>query len=235
MDKQKLILGLFVLSLLGLAFLISNANASEVSYIYEENKDINLKIPCSNDGAICSTLAQCNITVLYPNSTTLIDNKNMTNLGNGFFNLYLNGTNETTPSGTYTATMFCEDGGLYGSSPFSYLITFNGKEPPSELIIVFFSIIFIAIIVSLMGLTINNLAHFVQLDFDMKDLIFNISGYIGLIIFYILEVNYMGSNFMNTFLVWTIGVGALTFAIFPIVIFIWCLVNQTLASGDRNE
>lgn len=187
--------------------------------IYQKSVIIDLKIPFEVDGSIPSGSAECNMSIQYPNGSHLINNGEMTNLNNGEFNYTLNST-QTTILGEYDWVAFCCDGSNCAAGYDTFKITENGKESPSGVVIVLFSILFLGILASLITLILYTLAHFVEKDFDMKDLIFNLSAYFVLWGIYILGKEYVGNYFINTFLEWLIGVGALTNVIIPMIIFI---------------
>jgi len=91
--------------------------------MFPQNVDIDLKIPCTLDDVPCSTSASCNITITYPNSSYLINNINMTNLGNGDFNL----TTRFIELGDYPTEVNCNDAGRNATSNFPITITQTGS------------------------------------------------------------------------------------------------------------
>ena len=123
-----------------------------------------------------------------------------------------------------TPTISCKD----------FNITPNGKEKPSGIVVVFFSILFLIFVCGLISLLIYNIAHMVQWDFDMRDLIYNISSYFGLFVTYIFAKEYMGNAFVEDFLVWLIGVAAVTNIILPMIAFIMSYVKGGLEGGNNG-
>ena len=220
MNKQKLMVFGIVMLCLALGIVIGSAHASTY---YEQNTNVTLKVPCSNEGAACSVTATCNINILFPNSTTMITTSSMDNLGGGYFvyNLtYVAGEKaETTALGDYDTTIFCIDGADKGVSTFTYIITTNGNEPPTGITIAFFSILFIIIICGLLGLILYTIFHFIQLDFDAKDLIINVASYFGLLAVYMLSKEYLGHAGVNSILLMAIQGGAVIFVIVPLIAF----------------
>jgi len=103
--------------------LISSAYALN----FEKSTEVDLKIPCENDGKPCSSSATCNITIKYPNSSFLIEYKEMTNQNNGDFNITLN-ENQTNVLGEYAYSVYCSDGGYHGAYHSNYMITPTGQE-----------------------------------------------------------------------------------------------------------
>lgn len=105
--------------------------SSETSFFIEKNTKYDLKFACDFDGAICSSGASCNITINYPNSTTLISNNETTNLNNGYFNKTLSET-QTNTNGEYQACVFCSDKGINGTSCFVYEVNPPGIRPSDQ-------------------------------------------------------------------------------------------------------
>ncbi len=187
--------------------------------IFEKGVESDLKLYCSMNGSVCSAVATCNISIKYPNGSYLISSSPMTNQDNGDFNITLN-TTQTATEGEHRWDMYCCDGSYCDDGHDIFLITINGKEKPSGIVLIVFLILFLIILGSLTTLMLYTIAHLVEKDFDVKDLIFNISAYLVLWGVYILGKEYVGNYFINTFLEWLIGVGAITNVIFPLVIFI---------------
>jgi len=109
---KKLLLILFGI------LLFSGIALAEPSFFYKKGESIDLKVPCSNNGAPCSALATCNLTINYPNSTNLVNNKLMTN--NGAFHNYT--LPNTTVVGEYQAIVFCLDNREAGYSTFGMYV-----------------------------------------------------------------------------------------------------------------
>lgn len=211
METKYLFGTLFIL----LLFLLPTISAE---MIYQESSEVQLKIPCINNGTLCSGSANCDITILYPNSTTHVSRDAMTNEA-GFFSYDLSAS-ETTPIGTYTSTVNCSDGSFNGYSTFDYEITVNGKEKPSGIVIVVFGTFFLAIIASLTFLFMYTIGKFADKDFDMWDLIFNMSAYFVIIAVFFLSQEYLGNAKINDILTYAIVTTGITNMLFPFIVFI---------------
>lgn len=114
LNKYILILLLFLL--------IGSVSATEV---YKAGDLIDLKQGCYNSGTFCSSATVCNITVIYPNATVLINAGEMSNQG-GYFNY-------TLPEGLYTLGTYryditCKDGADSNFNSFNFDITPNGEN-----------------------------------------------------------------------------------------------------------
>lgn len=107
-----------------LALLVIPAVLATPSFYYRQNDVVDIKLPCTNDGAPCSDSSNCNISISYPNSSVYISQANMTN------NLvYYNYTlTDSSVVGEYQIVVFCIDGVENGYSTFTFMITENGYE-----------------------------------------------------------------------------------------------------------
>ena len=205
-------------TLLLLCMLLPLINAQ---LIYQEGTQVQLKIPCINNGSLCSGSATCNLTVLYPNSSTLINNSAMNN-ALGFFTYDLS-TAKTTPTGEYFATSNCNDGSLNGYSTFTYFITVNGKEPPEGITIIIFVILFLILLGMITGLILYTVGKFAEQEFNLWDLIYNISTFFVILGVYFFGKEYLSNAFFNTFLVSVISITSFTNVFFPLIAFIFSI------------
>lgn len=200
------------LFLLAFIFIIGIATATESggTLIGKQDSCIQLPQECTSCSYVVLTSIQ------YPNLSRSYVNSTMTKQGSSYNYSFC----DTANLGNY---IYCTTGDVDGTDtsackPFE--ITCNGKEKPAGIVIVLFSILFLIILASLTALMLYTLAHTVEKDFDIKDLIFNISAYLVLWGVYILGKEYIGNDFINTFLEWLISVGAITNVIFPLIIFV---------------
>lgn len=139
--------------LIFLIFLLIPVVSAATKDIFLKNENIDLIVPCINNGTACSSAANCTITIEYPNSTILVQDYNMTN-NNQFFNYTINST-ASSKTGQYTAIMYCNDLGFTGYSLFNFDITtrkFNAETEGTRLIAL---IIAISLIIAyFIGITI---------------------------------------------------------------------------------
>jgi len=222
MKKNNLVICLVIIFLLiplinGLAF--------------EKDTDIILRVPCINDGAPCSGSATCNITVVYPNGSIMVNNQLMTN--NGAYHSYSLPDNSTTSWELFRAPVYCIDGSENGDNTITFYITENGKEPPEGITVIFFGIIFIIIIAGMLGLLLYTIFHFINVDLDAWDLIYNFSAYFSLFVVYILALEYLGNAFINSFLLFLIEVGAVTTILIPLIGFVVSFIKIHTVKEDR--
>lgn len=174
--------------------------------IYKYNTDIDLKIPCYNNGTLCSSSAECNITIFYPNSSVLISNAEMSN-NVVYHNLSIG---NLTTEGTYLNSMLCNDNGVLGKTTFNFKVTGNGKEEPSGIVIIIFSVAFILLLFYLIVIILYGIGSIVDLDFDIIDLAYNWGGYFAFGGLFMLEQTYMGNIQLEVYLNLFLSIGGWT-------------------------
>lgn len=123
MEKKKILLFSIFLILLALPLITSQT--------YQQNKELDLKIPFEVNGSIASASAWCNVSVNYPNGSYLKQNASMTNLNNGDFNITLSGA-ELINLGEYDWRAFCCDGSDCAAGYGSFEITPSGSDTISS-------------------------------------------------------------------------------------------------------
>lgn len=116
-------------------------------FIYEQNELVDIKVPCFYNEGICTGGAWCNVTILYPDNTVLIDNENTTHSG-----VYFNYTllaNQTTQLGEYQAIFICSDSGQNDSTTFPFIITPSGTQASTSQGIIY-SLLFFSLLIFLL-------------------------------------------------------------------------------------
>lgn len=204
-------------------FLISFASAIQ---IYPQSQNITLTIPFSELENYSSTNTY-NISVFYPNGSILIDNQEtIKKISYLIYNLSEYQTGITGEHEVY----------IYGNETYddtSYFITTNGKPLPFGSVIILFSILFIIIICGMLSLIFYTIFRFIELDFDARDLIINVSTYFGVFAVYILEKEYLGNKFIEDFMLFLISVGAITTMLLPFIAFVVCYIKNK--SENRED
>lgn len=120
----------FILMLVLLSCLV----IAESDLYYKKGEKVDIKLPCINNGSMCSGSATCNITVNYPNGTNLINNQLMTNAG-AYHNYTLT---SSTVLGEYYSIVYCNDSSVMGYSTFPFTINNSGnKENDNQIIAVY--------------------------------------------------------------------------------------------------
>jgi len=197
--------------------------------IFERSTDIELVQTCDDGTALCD---YCNISSIdYPNTTNIISNVEMVAGASDF--TYTVISNYTSTLGRYAVNGYCGDSDEVAVWRATFDVTANGKEKPEGVVIVFFTILFVILVIGLLVLLMYNIFHIFQWDFDANDLIFNIGAYFGLFMVYILGKEYLGNLFFDNFLVWVISVAAVTNVILPIIAFVLSFIKGGLDGGEE--
>jgi len=174
-----------------LVTLFSSFAFAEPSFYFKKGTDVDLKIPCVNEGSACSASAVCNITVNDPNSNNIIDNQEMTNSG-AFHNYTLINT-ETI--GEYQATVFCIDGTDADYTTFSLATTENGQEQNDWTFI-----LAIAITIGFLLILAVNLGEFDKFTIFLKGILLIFSLIFAMMIPAFFIIKTIKSTFYTTFM-----------------------------------
>jgi len=122
--KCKLLISiLFIVLFIGLI-------SADTAFYIKKGEVYDIKISCENNGARCRT-GTCNITINYPNLTSMVNDGGMTNLNNGYFNYTLN-ENQTIVNGEYFTRVECNESGLNDTSNFIYEVNPTGIRPSDQ-------------------------------------------------------------------------------------------------------
>lgn len=223
MKQKKIRNNLFLLLLVGI-FLISLASAEVQTLGYgKQNTCIQLSQTCAN----CTFV---NLTSIeYPDKTKEIIDDVMTATGTEYNYTFC----ETNQTGVYIYNTFGDPTGTLTTQPVDFTITYNGKETPSGIVIVFFSLGFLIVIGFLSYLFIYNMGHFGQMDYDLGDLIKNVSAYFVLLGLYLLSVLYMGNEMIDSMMVWIIGITGFTNVAMSFLFFIICFLAKRKTSIEN--
>lgn len=226
---------LFFLMLLALPMASASLTISGVDgMIYGQDLKIDMRVSCYNQSeSFCSASATCNISVSYPNATALITGKSMTNEGTAFS--YILSQSQTGITGTYIRNIMCRDGESYGKRTDTFQITPNGRQPASANIIIFFSILFLVLIAGLLSLLIYDITRFATLDFDVRDVVFNLSAYFVLFGTYMLEKEYLANANVERFLSMIVTAGIYPFVFLAIIMFTVCFMFNLMGIRKENR
>ena len=92
--------------------------------VYKQGELVDLKVPCINNNTYCGATTKCNITIMLPDNSVLVDNKAMTR-NMAYFNYTLQHEN-TSVIGIYKEQVTCVDGNLKGYTLGEFKITNSG-------------------------------------------------------------------------------------------------------------
>ena len=178
---------------------------------------------------ICTACSYVNLTSIeIPNGTSIVYNSAMDKEDIHYSYAY-----SPQDEGRYFFSVKGDKDGSVSTECFYFDVTNNGKPSPEGGTINLFVIIFLIVVGSMLGLLLYTIFHLIQWDFDAKDLIVNVSSYFVIFAAYILSKTYLGNSFVDDFLVWLIGVGALTMVILPIVAFFISYVKGGLKGNEQ--
>lgn len=149
-----------------------------------------------------------------------------TTYNSGYWYVKISSSNFTT-NGVYPYGVSCHD--TQGGAISGLLeVTTNGKEPPSGIVIVIFTLVFILIFYFGLFYFFRALEKFATLEMDFQDTIILIGTYLSMWIFYYFCLEYLGNSFVNEILEITITIGALTHVFLPLVGFMVAFIMATL-------
>jgi len=182
--------------------------------IFKQNDNVQLVQTCS----MCDYVTLDSIK--YPNGTISFIDENMTKAGSTFYYDF----NQTSQLGEYIYNTY------YGNwtAPVSFEISINGKQPAEGIIVVVFSLIFIAIIAFGIVYFLKSLAHVIQLEMDIIDAGIMISTYLAMWLFYYFSFEYLGNALINDLLETAISIGAVTHVFLPLVGFLVSFIMTNL-------
>lgn len=115
--------------------------------------------------------------------------------------------------GVYNLTVFET---FPGSSSQTRQITLH---IPSGLTVTTYTILFIGLSFILVFLFLYAFGRLISLDFDLLDLCLNIGIYIALLMFQAMNLQYLGSEFINDWVLWIINYAIYTNVFLPIIAF----------------
>lgn len=178
-------------------FVVSLTYVSAENLVFKQSQLVDLKIPCYINGSYCSAGATCDLTINYPNGTTVINNQPMT-YNPSYFNYTLN-ESQTTAIGNYQCSMVCTDAGESGYKDFTFEVTTTGAGNELMINIIAFLLIIIAIVIFILGM--NRQDWVITM---LSSFIFGIAGFN----LYFFPLVYLPS-LVNTVLAWVLwGIGS---------------------------
>jgi hypothetical protein len=193
MNRKELYLVTVVMTFLFLAL----ANAQPV---FKQNQATEINIPCTINGAICSPSAQCQLSIIYPNGTVMVNLQNLTQNA-GVFSYPLP-SNLTSALGEYEMPVTCCDGSACGVRHLTYTITPNGEIASTGKGILYVGVLAVLFIFFIICVYFGLQMEIIALKTFL--LLFGYILFIGI-----------------TFIAWNLSIDYLTSAPFLIVVFKW--------------
>lgn len=176
---------------------------------------LDYRVICSNNGSICSSPAICNFTLFYPNQTTLINNKLMTNQTS--YHNYTLSANQLASFGEYCGYASCNDAGLKKDSTFCFKITPNGEPSISDNFLVFLYVLFVATIFILIYLLIMNIAKLATYQETVLGVAFSWAIYFSMMVESWIIANYSTSNLLRDNIGVFLTITAFTHVVLPLI------------------
>lgn len=231
--KRPLIILLLILILVSLvsADLIVGDGVTQDRFFGVQNQNLDIKEVCFNDGALCSSNTQCNITVFNPQQIVLIDNLAMENMG-AYFNRTL--TN-TTNLGEYQSYINCHDGAINGTNTYDFLITYTGLEPPSDFTKVVFIIGFVVLVFVYLITLIKLISTMFATDTDPLDVIYSIATFLTIIAFNSFNLSYGNNLLIDRVTDLFIRIGAFTHVLVPMYAYAFTIIKNRLKEAGRDR
>jgi len=182
---------------------------------FSANTTIDLKAPCLN----CTAGDICNLTVLDPSNSIVIDNEPMTQ-ANAVYQNYT--TNQTSSLGIYSALMNCNDTNLTNLA-FTFGISIVGNTPPGDGMNIFMMLVFVALLAGLIWSLIKIGEDLASMQMSWKDLALCYIFYFTAFVFYLFNKVYFNDLLITDMLTWMIDIGAFTNMVIPTMaaIFTW--------------
>lgn len=122
-----------------LVFLVLPLTSAQDELIFKYNQEIDFKRTCLNNGTFCSSSALCNLTLMYPDGTLMVNNQVMSSNGS-FWNITI-APILNNQLGIHKTIVQCTDGTTHGAETLDIIITGDGK-PPQDFPIQFGVILF---------------------------------------------------------------------------------------------
>ena len=144
--KFKSILFLFVALFFFLGFPLVIAAESEEPPTFQFNKQFDLKRICEVNGFYCDSAFVCNLTLTYPDGTSLINNQLMTDMVS-FRNFTINQT-QNNQLGIVKAIQSCNNVSNAGAETYDVIITADGNKFqafPNQFVIIIFAVFMIGV------------------------------------------------------------------------------------------
>lgn len=129
---------------------VSYTDDSKPEFIFAQGKEANIIDTCSNvDDSPCSSDFSCNLTIAYPNSSIMVNNKQMS-WNQGFYNFSLPNTNTL---GLHSYAIYCTNGTNSGiASELYYLVNLTGEDFNIQKAILYIFVLIITLVLTLLCL-----------------------------------------------------------------------------------
>lgn len=184
---------------------------------------------CINISQTCASCSYVNISSVSNNvDSNLISNVAMISHGNGEWRYEFCNTSEV---GRYDVKGIGDVNSVSSSFAIYFEVTPNGKESPSGIIIVIFSIGFLILLFFAIFSLLRMIAFWKDLNVDIMDVAFAFGTYFVIFAFYYLVKYYMGNPVIEDLTLLMIKVGAITHVFVPLTAFLTSMIFNPLRKG----
>ena len=195
-----------------------------VYFFYLYNTSSGLKID--------NTTVTCNFHLTDSQGTLLLE-KEKVYQPKGYWYTLINGT-YFSEVGYYYYGVDCSDG-LGGALSGVLTVTHTGKEEPTEFVLLFFILGFIAIFFFGIIYFFKALKEFTLLEMDLFDTIILMCSYFIMWLFYYFQMIYLNNPLMNEFLLIGISIGAFTHVLLPLIGLFTSFILNTLKFQQKQR
>jgi len=141
-----------LISMLAILLIVTSFSSANTE-LHKINEAIDIKVPCINNGAYCSTNTTCTITITDPDSNIITNDAAMTNQES--YHNYTLQENVTNKIGNYLLNVVCIDNNKPGHNQLTLEVTPTGKATSTQqgimyllgfaaIILLFFALIYIS-------------------------------------------------------------------------------------------
>jgi len=142
--------------------------AADPAFYFKEGSSAVIKTPCKNNGVLCNVSTECNITINYPNLTTLISNQQMSYSTP----YYIYTTSILNKTGEYPTLVYCCEGNDCNSALFSFMVNSNGSETNNDVMPLLIFFIFMIIVSLVFTIWFWSMKHALRYFFILLTFIF---------------------------------------------------------------
>ena len=141
------------------AFILVGTLSFSTALTFEKDSVINLKFPCTYNGTNCPSGTTCNLSIIYPNQSLMVENQQASYSGSGIANYTLP---DSSVNGDYRVPLTCTfPSSDSESGQADFTITPNGELPTIAQTLIYLGLIIILLILfTIIVFALFNIDHF---------------------------------------------------------------------------
>jgi len=179
----------------------------------------------TNYALLTNTTTACNIYLYRPDGTYIIGTALTFDSPISNYFIWLNGSVYLTHTERQHFYVYCNSTtGAHGFVESYYDVTWNGKEPPGNNLLIFGIIIFLALVAAMIYFSFTVIEQFVKLNVGVDKVAYNVIVYIVMMLFSFLNAQFFGVQMFNAQADFMLNVGMWTNIILPFTAFVLTLV-----------